>query len=51
MEDLSFFERTRERYLALANQENNVVIINSMQSLDAVHKDISVAIDSFLDNL
>lgn len=49
-EDLSFFERTRERYLALAQQDHNCVVINTMQSMQAVHKDVELAIKQFLEN-
>jgi dTMP kinase len=49
-EDVSFFERTRERYLLLAQQDHNCVVINTMQSIQAVHKDIELAIKQFLEN-
>jgi dTMP kinase len=49
-EELSFFERTRERYLLLAHQDHNCVVIDSMQSMQAVHKDIEFAIKQFLEN-
>jgi dTMP kinase len=49
-EDLSFFERTRERYLLLAEQDNNCRVINTMQSIQSVHKDVELAINQFLEN-
>ena len=49
-EDLSFFERTRARYLFLAEQDKSCVIINSMQSMQAVHIDIELAIHQFLES-
>jgi dTMP kinase len=49
-EDVSFFERTRERYLFLAQQDKNCVVINTMQSMQAVHKDVELAINQFLEN-
>lgn len=49
-EDLSFFERTRDRYLLLAKQDPNCVVINTMQSIQAVHKDVELAIKQFLEN-
>jgi dTMP kinase len=49
-EDVSFFERTRERYLLLAQQDHNCVVIDTMQSIQAVHKDIELAIKQFLEN-
>ena len=49
-EDLSFFERTRDRYLALANADKNCVVINTMQGIDAVHHDIEHAMRQFLES-
>ncbi len=49
-EDVSFFERTRERYLLLAQQDKHCVVINTMQSMQAVHKDVELAIKQFLEN-
>ena len=49
-EDLSFFERTRERYLFLAEQDKKCVVINTMQSLQLVHKDVELAINKFLES-
>jgi dTMP kinase len=49
-EDLSFFERARERYLFLAERDLHCVVINSMQSMHAVHKDVALAIKQFLEN-
>lgn len=48
-EDISFFERTRQRYLSLAEQDPNCMIINTMQSIDLVHIDITLAINQFLE--
>ena len=49
-EELSFFERARERYLLLAQQDHNCVVINTMQNMQAVHKDVELAIKQFLEN-
>jgi dTMP kinase len=49
-EDLSFFERARERYLFLAKQDHNCVVINTMQNMHAVHTDVALAINQFLEN-
>ncbi|UTM56401.1 dTMP kinase [Photobacterium sp. CCB-ST2H9] len=38
--DLSFFERTRERFLALSRNNPKVIIIDASQSLDDVTADI-----------
>jgi dTMP kinase len=48
-EDLSFFERTRDKYLELAAQDKNCVVINTMQDIQAVHADIKLAINQFLE--
>lgn len=49
-EELSFFERARERYLLLATQDHNCIVINTMQSIQAVHKDVALAIKQFLES-
>lgn len=49
-EDLSFFERARERYLLLAQNDSNCVVINTMQDIQAVHADVELAIKQFLEN-
>lgn len=46
--DISFFERTRARYLSIAQQDPNCVIINTMQSVEQVHHDIKHAMQQFL---
>ncbi|WP_158968820.1 dTMP kinase [Paraglaciecola sp. L3A3] len=48
-EDLSFFERTRTEYLAIAAEDKNCVVINTMQTLEKVHQDIRLAIKQFLE--
>ncbi|GAC14843.1 dTMP kinase [Aliiglaciecola lipolytica] len=48
LENLSFFERTRARYLALCNSDNDITLINTMQSIDEVHNDIKIALSGFL---
>lgn len=48
-EHLSFFERTRKRYLVLAEQDSNCVVINTMQSMQAVHQDLELAIHTILE--
>ena len=47
-EDIQFFHRTRERYLQLAAQDNNCIVIDSMQDIENVHQQIKVAIQNFL---
>lgn len=46
--DISFFERTRERYLELANADDSIVIINAEQSIEDVAKDIKAALNEWL---
>lgn len=48
-EDLSFFERTRQRYLSLAEQDPNCIVINTMQNIDSVHSDIKLAVHRILE--
>jgi dTMP kinase len=38
--DLSFFQRTRERYLSLAHADESISIVNADQDIDAVQRDI-----------
>jgi dTMP kinase len=47
LEALSFFERTRARYLELARADENCVIINADQTLEEVHRDIIAALNQF----
>lgn len=47
--DMSFFDRTRERYLELANQDDSVLIINAAQEIDQVAADIKSALESWLE--
>ena len=42
--DLSFFERTRERYLEFANTDDSISIVNADQNIEAVQKDIVAAL-------
>lgn len=45
---LGFFHRARARYLQLAETDNTIVTVNSMQPLDKVHSDIVDAIQRYL---
>ncbi len=49
--DLSFFERTRARYLKLAEQDDSIVVINANQSLDEVQQDITAALTQWYQSL
>ncbi|NVC93985.1 dTMP kinase [Vibrio natriegens] len=46
--DISFFERTRERYLDIANNDPSVVVINAEQSIEKVSHDIQEALNEWL---
>ncbi|RZQ56764.1 dTMP kinase [Pseudidiomarina tainanensis] len=39
-EDLAFFERTRERYLEIAQTEPNICVVDSNQTMADVHRDL-----------
>lgn len=47
--DISFFDRTRERYLELAASDESVVIINAEQSIDCVAGDIKAALTTWME--
>ncbi|ENQ8060497.1 dTMP kinase [Vibrio parahaemolyticus] len=46
--DISFFERTRERYLEIANTDPSIVVINAEQSIEEVSRDIQDALNEWL---
>ncbi|EGQ8607339.1 dTMP kinase [Vibrio parahaemolyticus] len=46
--DISFFERTRERYLEIANADPSIVVINAEQSVEEVSRDIQDALNEWL---
>ncbi|GGW76867.1 dTMP kinase [Alteromonas halophila] len=48
MAGLAFFERTRARYLELAGQDDRIVVINAMQSMEEVHADVKRCIKEFI---
>ncbi|WP_438863165.1 dTMP kinase [Neptunicella sp.] len=48
-EDISFFERTRERYLQLCADDPNAVVIDTMQPMEQVHQAIAATINHFLE--
>ncbi|MFY8272570.1 dTMP kinase [Pseudoalteromonas sp. SSDWG2] len=47
-EDVSFFERTREKYLALAAHDERIHIIDASQSMADVHQAITAVINDFI---
>ncbi|MBE3653684.1 dTMP kinase [Vibrio navarrensis] len=46
--DISFFERTRQGYLQIAQADPSVVIINAEQAIDAVAQDIRTVLQKWL---
>ena len=49
--DMSFFDRTRERYLEMANADESVMVVNAEQTIDKVAADIKIALRSWMDTL
>ena len=47
--DMSFFDRTRERYLELANGDDSVLIINAEQPIEKVAADIKTTLAHWLE--
>ncbi|MCS0305357.1 dTMP kinase [Vibrio diabolicus] len=46
--DISFFERTRERYLEIAHADPSIIIINAEQAFEDVSRDIRDALNEWL---
>ncbi|MGF1753691.1 dTMP kinase [Vibrio makurazakiensis] len=46
--DISFFDRTRARYLEIANSDDSVLIINAQQEIEQVAADIKSALCTWL---
>ncbi|MFA0570333.1 MAG: dTMP kinase [Vibrio gallaecicus] len=46
--DISFFDRTRERYLEIAEQDDSVLVINAQQEIEFVASDIKDALRNWL---
>ncbi|PNH79672.1 dTMP kinase [Vibrio diazotrophicus] len=49
--DISFFERTRERYLEIAGSDDSVIVVNAEQTIDKVAQDIKSALQQWLKNV
>ncbi|MCF7503486.1 MULTISPECIES: dTMP kinase [Vibrio] len=47
--DISFFDRTRERYLEIATQDDTVLVVNAQQEIEQVAADIKQALGTWLD--
>lgn len=50
-ESLRFFERTRERYLALAAEDERILTVDATQPLDSVTQAIKTTLTRWLDRL
>ncbi|MBQ4832525.1 dTMP kinase [Pseudoalteromonas sp. MMG010] len=50
-EAVSFFTRTRERYLMLANADENIKTVNANQPISLVHNDITRVLTEFFQGL
>ncbi|WP_441254794.1 dTMP kinase [Aeromonas sp. A600620] len=50
LEQLSFFERTRVRYLELAAKDDSIVVIDAAQTPEQVKTSIERALDHYLSN-
>mgnify|MGYP001147766918 FL=1 len=48
-ESLRFFERTRERYLALAAEDERILTVDATQPLDSVTQAIKTTLTRWLD--
>ncbi|MCZ4371365.1 dTMP kinase [Vibrio diazotrophicus] len=46
--DISFFERTRARYLEIADSDDSVIVVNAEQTIDKVAQDIKSALQQWL---
>ncbi|GLX81925.1 dTMP kinase [Thalassotalea eurytherma] len=49
LEAMSFFERTRDKYLLIANHDDSIVIVDASQSMEQVHQDIEKHVNQFID--
>ena len=47
--DISFFDRTRQRYLEIAEQDESVLVINAEQEIEQVASDIKQALTTWLE--
>ena len=45
---LAFFERTRARYLSLAENDESIVVVNAMNDMPEVHRDVHRILQEYL---
>lgn len=50
-ESLAFFERTRQRYQELAQNDSSIITIDASQQLEDVTKDIQIAMQQWLESV
>ena len=50
-EQLSFFQRSRAKYLEIAEQDPSIKVIDAAQGIEHVHRDIQAALEQFLQGL
>lgn len=48
LEKIEFFQRVRNKYLSLAKESNSTGIIDASQDMQAVHKNVSDAVEAFI---
>ena len=46
-EQLSFFQRTRAKYLEIANSDDSIKTVDASQDIESVHKNITAVLDDF----
>lgn len=46
--DISFFDRSRDKYLEIANSDDSVIVINAQQEIESVAADIKNALEQWL---
>jgi len=51
LEQFEFFERVHQKYLSIARQDKNTVIIDASQRMEKVHQDIQEAVSLFCNNI
>lgn len=51
LEQMDFFERVRNKYKALAAQDQSIITINAAQEMEKVHQDIAQVISQFVEQI
>tara|TARA_R110000737_G_scaffold17047_3_gene34478 strand:- start:2026 stop:2661 length:636 start_codon:yes stop_codon:yes gene_type:complete len=50
LEKIEFFERVRNKYLALAKASETTIIIDASQNMSTVHNDVKNAVEAFINS-